>query len=329
MTRRAPVAIAIMTVAVGLGLWWVLRPPSEPVGWQGYVEGDYVKVAPVEAGLLTSVSVARGDVVEAGAPLFTQDETEERAARDQAARQLEQARLQLANLEAAGKQTEISQAQANLADAEAEQVRAQADFRRGQMLLPSRAVSVQSVDLARAQYQSATAKVHALQAALAQMRGPMGRADEIMAQQAAVDGAKAALDMAQWRLDQRRVAAPAAGRIADVLARPGETMGAGQPVVSLLPPENILIRFFVPETALATIHRGDRLTLDCDSCAGGLPATVSFVSPQAEYSPPVIYSEESRAKLVFLIEARPAPDAAKRLNPGQPVDVRPAVVGKS
>src|SRR5206468_12958485 len=99
---------------------------------------------------------------------------------------------------------------------------------------------------------------------------------------AAVEAARAAVEMAQWRLDQRRVRAPVHGRVADVLARAGETVGAGAPVVSLLPPENILIRFFVPEPALATVHRGDTVALRCDSCAADLTATISFVSPQAE-----------------------------------------------
>jgi HlyD family secretion protein len=108
-----------------------------------------------------------------------------------------------------------------------------------------------------------------------------------------------------------------------VLARAGETLAAGAPVVSLLPPENILVRFFVPETALAAIHPGTPVALRCDGCPGDLAATVSFISPQAEYTPPVIYSEASRAKLVYLIEARPRPEQATLINPGQPIVVRP------
>ena len=151
----------------------------------------------------------------------------------------------------------------------------------------------------------------------------MGRTREIDAQQAAVKAAQAALAMTEWRLSQRRVTAPTAARVADVLARPGETMAAGAPVVSLLPPANIFVRFFIPEIDLATIHRGDRVAIACDSCPADLTGTVSFISPQAEYTPPVIYSEESRAKLVIMIEARPPPERASLLNPGQPVTVRP------
>jgi HlyD family secretion protein len=240
-----------------------------------------------------------------------------------AVRQLQQAKEQLANLEAAGKPTEIEQAQANLADARATLDRAKIDLDRGESLVRTGAIATQTLDQRRADYLSATAKVAALEAALAQMRAPMGREREITAQRAAVEALQAALEMAEWRFAQRRVSAPAAGRIADVLARPGETIAAGVPVVSLLPPGNIFVRFFIAETELATMHRGAPVAIACDSCPADLAAVISFISPQAEYTPPVIYSESSRAKLVYMIEARPPPDRAALLNPGQPVAVRP------
>ena len=129
--------------------------------------------------------------------------------------------------------------------------------------------------------------------------------------------------MAQWRLDQRRVTAPVAGVVTVVFARPGEIVQAGAPVVSLLPPDNIFIRFFIPETILAKVHRGDGVALLCDSCPAGLRATISVISPQSEYTPPVICSVASRSKLVYLIEARLPADQAVLLNPGQPVAIRP------
>src|SRR5262249_52458304 len=132
-----------------------------------------------------------------------------------------------------------------------------------------------------------------------------------------------AVEMAQWRLDQRRGFSPVAGVVADVLARPGETLQAGAPVVSLLPPENIFVRFFVPEAMLALVHRGEDVTVVCDNCPAALPATLSLIAPQAESPPPVISSESSRSKPVYLIEARPPHERARLLNPGQPVAVRP------
>src|SRR6202795_812508 len=129
VSRQGGFAIAALALA-GASVWWWLeyRSPA-PVAWQGYAEADYVKVGPTQQGLLTEVSVARGDQVAAGALLFAQDETADRAARDQALRQLMQAKEQLANLQAGGKQTEIEQALANLADARSTLVRTRADLR--------------------------------------------------------------------------------------------------------------------------------------------------------------------------------------------------------
>ncbi|MGA8612814.1 MAG: HlyD family efflux transporter periplasmic adaptor subunit [Xanthobacteraceae bacterium] len=325
MRRSLVLGIGLaVAAAIGAGVWWWhghRAPP--PTQWQGYADADFVKVGPTQQGLLTALNVARGDQVAAGAPLFSQDDTADQAARDQAVRQVHQAQEQLANLQASSKPTEIEQAEANLADARATLARTKADLERGEFLASTGTMAAETLDQRRADFRSATAKVAALEAALAQARAPYGRAQEIEAQQAAMRASKAALEIAEWRLSQRHVSAPAAGRIADVLARPGETMAAGAPVVSLLPPGNIFVRFFAPETDLATLHLGDRVAIVCDSCPPDLSGNISFIALQAEYTPPVIYSDESRAKLVFMIEARPPADQAQLLNPGQPVTVRP------
>jgi HlyD family secretion protein len=312
----------VLLVAVGAVWWWTNRVPP-PLEWQGYADADFVKVGPTQEGLLVAVHVVRGTKVAAGAPLFDQDDTNERAARDQAARQLKQAEAQLGNLEAASREPQIAQAEANLADAEAARDKIQSDLKRNEDLVKTGGASKQTVEDERADLRSAIAKVQGLKAALAMAREPTGRSGEIRAQQAFAEAGRAALAMAQWRLDQRHVSTPASGVIADVLARPGETMPAGGPVVSLLPPGNIFVRFFVPEPNLAEVHAGDEVALLCDNCPAGLRATISFIAPQAEYTPPVIYSEASRAKLVYMVEARPPRDQAALINPGQPVAVRP------
>jgi HlyD family secretion protein len=323
VTRRVWLAIVLLIAAGGGGLWWWSHRVAPTIMWQGYAEADFVKVGPTQPGLLTAVSVARGDTVAADALLFTQDDAADRAARDQAKQQLSQAQQQLANLQQSAKPTEIQQAEANLADADATLVRVSADLDRSEFLVPKGYATKQSVDQLRAERRSAQAKVEGLTAALAQAHGPMGREGEIQAQRATVQAFQAAVEMAEWRLSQRRVVAPAGGRVADVLARPGETMAAGQAVVSVLPPENIFVRFFVPEPSLGTLHQGNPVALACDGCPTGLTATISFISPHAEYTPPLIYSESSKAKLVFLIEARPPPNQSGKLNPGLPVEVRP------
>jgi len=315
--------VVMIILGAGIGwLWWSQQRDTASPAWQGYAEADYVKAAPVEQGLLTAISVARGDQIARGAPLFTQDDTHERAARDQAARQLAQAEEQLANLQAAMKPTEVTQAEANLVDARSTLERARADLQRDEALLRTGYATSQSVDQRRADFRSADAKAQHADAARAQAQTPMGREREIEAQRAAVAAARAAVAMAEWRLAQRTVTAPVGGRVADVLAQPGETIAAGAPVVSILPPENIFVRFFVPETALSGLHRGDPVSFGCDGCPSGLAGTISFISPTAEYTPPVIYSESTRAKLVFRIEARPRPVQAALFNPGQPIDVQ-------
>ncbi len=149
------------------------------------------------------------------------------------------------------------------------------------------------------------------------------RADAIRAAQAAVTAAKAALVQEEWRLDQMTGTAPDAGTVVDTLYRPGEVVAAARPVVQLLPPENLKIRFFVPERELGRLAVGDKVSVRCDGCGAPIPATIHFIAPQAEYTPPVIYSRVERARLVFMVEARP--DARlQALRVGQPVDVAPA-----
>ena len=187
MTGRVWLAVAlVLLLAAGGGIWWWSERPLPAIVWQGYAEADFVMIGPTQQGLLTAVFVARGDEVAIGTPLFSQDEVDDQAARDQAVQILAQAEKQLANLQAGGKPTEIEQAEANLADAGATQVRTAADLGRGEALLPKGDVTKQSVDQLRADYRSAQAKVAALQAALAQSRAPMGRDEEIQAQRKAV-----------------------------------------------------------------------------------------------------------------------------------------------
>jgi HlyD family secretion protein len=321
--RRILVLFALAAV-IAAGGWAVIHPRSAgPTGWQGYAEADFVKVGPTQQGLITVVRVQRGDRVVKGQPLFEQDDADDRAAVDQARRLLQQANDQLANLQSPAKSTEIAQAQANLRDAEAARDRAQDDLRRNTALLKSGSATQQIVDQEDADLRSSEAKVAAATAALATAEAPMGRPGEVEAQKSLVDSLKAALEQAEWRLAQRAVVSPVSGVVADVIALPGETLAAGAPVVSLLPPQNIFVRFFIPESELVRVHVGDRVRFECDNCPSDLAGSVSFIAPQAEYTPPFIYSERTRTKFVFVAEARSPPAQAAILNPGQPVTVMP------
>ncbi len=324
--KRLAIVLLIAGAAIGGALLWRYLAPSSPPYWQGYAEADYVRVSPTLEGRLVSLAVARGDAVAAGALLFTQDAADDRAAVAAATSKLAEAKARLTNLSTPARSTEIAQAVADLADLRATRERIAKDLARSEQLLKSGAATRQTVDRQRADLASAEAKVNAAKAKLSQLLAPTGRQYEITAQKDVVRQARAELAQAEWRLAQRRVVAPVAGRVADTYALPGETVSAAAPVVQLLPPENIRVRFFVPETALAAIRRGERVALRCDSCASGLAATISFIAPQPEYTPPVIYSESNREKLVYLVEARPNPAEAVLLKPGQPMDVRLATM---
>ncbi|HEU0222496.1 MAG TPA: HlyD family efflux transporter periplasmic adaptor subunit, partial [Paracoccaceae bacterium] len=131
---------------------------------------------------------------------------------------------------------------------------------------------------------------------------------------------RATLAQAEWRLAQKRGAAPSDAVVIDTLFRPGEVAQAGQPIVQLLPPENIKLRFFVPEAHVARARIGTEIGFRCDGCGEGLRAAITYVAPRAEFTPPVIYSQSARAKLVFMVEAQPLA-ATEFLRPGLPVEV--------
>jgi len=289
-------------------------------GWAGYVEGDYVYVAAPIAGALKTLAVQRGDQVRQGALLFELDAQTERAAREEAAARADSAAAQSADLQTGKRTQEIAVVQAQLAQARAQAAQAGAELARQQQLVAQGFVSPARLDEVRAAAQQAHARVAELEAALRVARLP-ARADERGAAAASAEAARFALAQARWREDQKRQLAPADAQVADTLFRAGEWVGAGQPVVALLPPGAVKLRFFVPERELGAIAVGQPVSARCDGCAVPVAARISFIATQAEYTPPVIYSNAQRARLVFMVEARPDAATSLQLHPGQPVDV--------
>lgn len=295
------------------------EPPPDSL--QGYAEAEYVRVAAPLSGRLLTLAVSRGDGIEAGVPLFVLEQESEAAARQEAERRVEKAKSQLADLGKGRRPDEIAAIEAQRREAQAALELARAQLGRQERLVAQGFISRDRLDEARTAAEQARQRVGELEAQLRVARLP-ARSDAIQAARAEVDAAEAALAQAEWRLTEKSVNAPVAGLVHDTLYRPGEWVPAGSPVVSLLPPGNIKLRFFVPEPRLAQVKRGQSVDVSCDGCGASFAATVRYVSPQAEYTPPVIYSRDVRAKLVFLVEAWPAPADAQRLHPGQPVDVR-------
>ncbi len=287
--------------------------------YQGYVEGDYVYVASSEPGRLDTLAVRRGQQVDANQPLYTLDATREAAARDQAQAELSAARAQLEDIATGKRPPEVAVSLAQLAQAQAASRRSAAQLARDNAQFRIGGIPRSQLDDSREQAQSDAARVRELQAQVEVNRLP-GRDEARRAQASQVEAADAALAQAEWTLAQKQLAAPSAGRVFDTMYRVGEWVPAGSPVVSLLPPGNIKVRFFVPETVVGSLKIGQQATLRCDGCGDPIPVRIDYVSDQAEYTPPVIYSRESRSKLVYMVEARPAADVAARLHPGQPVE---------
>jgi HlyD family secretion protein len=253
---------------------------KKDTGWLGYGEGDSAYVAAPQPGWIEKLNVERGNAVKAGDLLFVLDTTAQEASRSQA-------EATLAETEAS-----LKQEQSNLAYTRTELTR-QNGLARANAGTPAQR------DQALTNYQQSQARVAQLKAQIAQMQ--------------------ASLSGASYSLSQRSVVAQTDGPVQDIYFRPGEYVPASTPVVSILPPANIYVRFFVPQSELAGVKLGDQVEVNCDGCRP-MRAKITFIAAQVEFTPPVIFSVENLEKLVFKLEARAAGGIA--IHPGQPVTVK-------
>ena len=270
----------------------------------GYVEGEYVLVAPIETAQIVELAVRRGDRVTQGQALARLEKRDAEIAVAQAAAGLAQAERQLANLQEGRRPEEIASIVASLRSAQAQAAEAERVLERQSDLLKQGIATQAAYDSASTALELNRAKVSELEANLAVAKLP-ARDNEIKAAQAAVDQANAVLESAQWRLGKRVLSIPQAGVVSDIIRNTGEVAGPQAPVLSVLPDGALKLRVYVPERALSGIAVGKVLLVQCDGCGEGMRATVSYVSPDPEFTPPVIYSLENRQKLVYLVEARP------------------------
>jgi HlyD family secretion protein len=291
--------------------------------WSGYVEGDYVYIAAPLGGALATLAVKRGEMVKQGAPLFTLDDANERAAREEAQARAASARAQASDAAKGRRRDEVAVTEAQLVQARAQAAQAAAELARTRQLLAQGFIAPSRLDDAAAAAAQAQAHVVELEAALRVARLP-ARSDERAAAEALSQAARSAVAQTLWREQQKQQRAPADALVADTLFRVGEWVNAGQPVVSLLPPGGVRARFFVPEGELGALRLGQAVELRCDGCGAPIAARIDFIAARAEFTPPVIYSNAQRTRLVFMVEARPQVADAPRLRPGQPLDVKPA-----
>ena len=301
MRRMAVIALTMLLAACA---------PEENTRWLGYVEGEAVLVAPPQPGWITTLNVQRGQQVKVGEPLFTLDAVRESAARDNAQAQIAAAREQ-------GEQAmaQLAQAKAEQAQMEADIERTAKELARQQDLVRIGASPRRDLETAQAAFNSALARRSQTQALQGQALAARRQAD------AQAKQATATLDTAAFNLSQRVVTSLVSGRIENVFFREGEFAGNSAPVVSILPPNNVFVRFFVPQAEVANLMLGTEVHIGCDGCAPDLTATISFIASEVEFTPPVIYSVGNRERLVFKAEAR-APMGLP-LRPGLPVEVWP------
>lgn len=290
--------------------------------YQGYVEGEYLYLSAPQAGYLKTLDTARGTRVDAGQTVFVIDADPDSETLAEAEAREYSAQHKLQNLKQPRRPTEIAALEANLRAAQANLRLSQIKLQQQEKLISQHFTAELQVDQARSARDQAEAEVEAIKMQIATYTNTLGRRSEMLAAKADINAANADVAQKRWIVAHKTVTAPDMGEITETYYQAGEWVPAGASVVSLLPDRRRRLRYFVPETTLAKIKIGDTVEATCDGCLSPIRAQVNFISAQAEYTPPVIYSRGSREKLVFRVEALPLPEQAANLRPGLPVDVR-------
>jgi HlyD family secretion protein len=310
------IGLLVIAVVVFLTAFPANREPTFP----GYMEADLVLVGSEQTGRIDSLTVKEGDQLQQGEPVFTLESSEQDAAVAAAKSRVQEAEARLADAEAQVQRPgEIEVLQASLDQAKAMLQQATTNLTRVQALFDKGWVAKAQLDDAVAQHDRDQAAVAEAEKRINAAQLP-GRSDMIAAASANVEAARHALEEAEKNLGKRKVVSPVTGTVEEVYFRPGEVVDAGKAVIALLPPANLKVRFFVAEAVRAKLALDQNVEVSCDSCPEGLRAQISFIARDAEFTPPVIFSQEQRDKLVYLVEARPEGETAN-LTAGQPVTV--------
>ena len=323
--KRPPLpVIAVVVVGVAALATWALWPKPEPATLSGYVEGEALYFSSPISGPVANLYVERGARVAAGAPLFQIDAQTTAAQQAQALANAKAAEEQAQDAMKGQRPQELAVIRAQRAAAAAQVEEARAQFKRVSVLADRGFYPPARLDQDRATLRTAEAQFQQVirQIDVAELGA---RTDQQQAATARAVQAEAATAEVNARLNQLAPKAPTAARVEDVFYRPGEWAPANQPVLSLLPDGRVRLRFFVPEKALPAYQPGRTVRFTCDGCQPQT-ARIDYVSPRAEFTPPVIYSRENRDRMVFLVEA--TPERPRDLAPGQPVDVTPLEPGR-
>jgi HlyD family secretion protein len=318
--RKLVVSLVLGTGVILVALAVMTSPANHEPEFPGYMEADLVLVGSEQGGRVATLSVQEGSHIKEGDPIFTLESSEQEASVAAAKARLAEAEARLADAKAElQRPDEIKVLEAALNEAKAMLQVASNNLDRAQALYHKGWTTTAQLDDAIAQHDRNEAAVAEAEKRIIAAKLP-GRSDMIAAAAAAAEAARHALDEAEKNLSKRQVFAPAGGTVEEVYFRPGEVVNSGQAVIALLPPANLKVRFFVAEPVRAKLQVDQTVEISCDGCPPALRAQISFIARDAEFTPPVIFSREQREKLVFLVEARPADEAAD-LTAGQPVTV--------
>lgn len=312
----APITLAVLPL-LGAGCGGKHDP-----AYPGYVEGEFVYISAPVDGRLEQLSVARGQQVAAGARLYVLEGQDQKAARAEAAQRLAGAEARVENLKRSRRSAELEMTAAQVDQAKADSALADTVLVRDEELYQKGLIPELRLLQSRADAKAKKARLAELVAQLRLATDSIGRRDEVAAAGNDAAAAAAVLEHADWQLSQSIGIAPGAALVQDTYYRPGEWVPATRPIVSLLPPENIRLRFYLPESELARLKIGQTVSVHCDGCPQSLTGELSFISTEPEYTPPVLFSDENRTRLVYRVEARPATNALAWLKPGLPIDVR-------
>ena len=311
--------LLLLTVMAGALLTGCIRQ-TPPVSVPGHVEGEWRYLAAPVSGWIETLTLQEGDNVTAGSLAFRLDTGRQDILASRARARVRQAEEKRLDMKTGARAEELATIEAELDEARARLKLAATERQRQQKLVEQKLAPRENADQAQQAWETARARVRAIQARLASARLG-GRPHLQAAAEAEVEALAKDHEAAAWQVDQRSVTARMAGRVERVFYHEGEYVLAGRPVLALLPPEGIKIRFYIPEPELARFKPGQILEARQDG-APPFQARLGFIAREAAYSPPVIFSTENRQKLVFMAEARPLdPVVAGHLHPGQPVDV--------
>jgi HlyD family secretion protein len=303
MNPRVLIPIALVVIAGGA---WALstqfsREDADQL--HGYAEGRFRMIAPESVGRIVELAVKDGDAVAESALIARLDDAREQAELMRAEAAAEAAQARFDDAAAGGREPEILAARELLAQARAGAEDAHDELDRVRPLFNQGVVPRARLDAAEAAARAADARVSEMRERVTLVELP-AREHALKALDADARAAEAAVMVAREALEERTLRAPSPGRIERVLRDVGETAGPTSPVARFLPQGELLAVVFAPEAAAAALAPGHRLLVSCDGCVDGLVAVITHIANDAEYTPPIIYSDRERARLVFRVEAR-------------------------